>query len=91
MVVILKMRESFLQARDDSPLNGYINLLGTKSLLIDSYSREIQGYMSLYAPLKRALTDDQEGEVERAMLDAINGCNDFDSKLQRVWSKLQSF
>lgn len=74
---------------DDDPLDEYITLLQNKTMIVDSYSRELQSYTSLFKSLKVELSEDQFKEVEKLMLIATDSCDDLDGKVQGIVKCLQ--
>ena len=74
---------------EENPLDDYINLLQNKTMIVDSYSRELQTYVSLFKSLKVELSAAQFAEVEKLMVVAADSCDELDLKIQNIVKYLQ--
>ena len=75
---------------DDKPLDELIRLLQTKTMINDSYARELSSYSSVYKSLKLEPKEEELTEGKKLLVGTMQMCDKVDTLLQQCIEQLQN-
>ena len=76
---------------DENPLDDFSTLLQNKTMIVDSYSGELQSYVSLLRSMKVELSAEQFDEVENLLVVTTDACDELDVQMQTIVKCMQRF